>query len=118
MIINTDLEIAEAKVEMDGAKDVTKKVLIGPEDGSDNIIMRCFKIHTGGYTPHHKHNFEHVIKVLSGKGIAMDENEQEHQICQGQSIFVGPNDIHQFRNPYSEPFEFLCIILNQDKLSF
>ena len=116
MIINTDSEIIESKVEMEGAKDVTMKILIGPNDGSQNIIMRRFKIRPGGHTPHHKHNYEHVVKILS-KGVAVDEKGNEHQLQPGQSLFVRPNDIHQFRNPYSESFELLCIIPNPDKVT-
>jgi quercetin dioxygenase-like cupin family protein len=117
MVINADLEIASTKVEMDGASNVDRQILIGPDDGSDNIIMRRFTIHPGGYTPHHNHNFEHVIKVMSGKGIAVDENGQEHHLQSGQSLFVKPNDMHQFKNLNTELFEFLCIIPNPEKLS-
>jgi len=117
MKINTDVGIKQVEVEMDGASNVTRQVLIGPDDGSENIIMRLFKIRSGGYTPHHKHNFEHVIKVLSGKGVAIAENGQEHRIQAGQSLFIQANDMHQFRNPYPQPFEFLCIIPNPDKMT-
>ena len=117
MKINTDVNIPEVEVDMVGASDVSRQVLIGPDEDSENIIMRLFKIRPGGCTPHHKHNFEHVIKVLSGKGVAVDENGQKHQLRAGQNLFVRPNDMHQFRNPYSDPFEFLCIIPNPDKVT-
>ncbi len=116
MKINNNEEIFAAEVEMEGAMDVKKKVLIGPDDGSDNIIMRHFIIAPGGNTPFHQHNYEHVVKIENNKGIAIDDNGNEYEVKKGQSIFVKPNEKHQFRNPYSEDFEFTCIIPNPEKL--
>ena len=115
MKINTNEEIVAGKVEVEGAKDVRMKILIGPGDRSDNIIMRYFTVAPGGNTPFHQHNYEHVIKVESNRGIAVDENGVEHEVRKGQSLYVAPNDKHQFRNPFNEDFEFICIIPNPDK---
>ncbi len=112
MKINTNSEVASAVVTMEGAKDVRMKILIGPDDGSDNIIMRHFTIAPGGNTPFHQHNYEHVVKVESNRGIAVDEHGKEFEVSRGQSLYVSPNKLHQFRNPFSEDFEFLCIIPN------
>ena len=101
MKINNNEEIFAAEVEMEGAMDVKKKVLIGPDDGSDNIIMRHFIIAPGGNTPFHQHNYEHVVKIENNKGIAIDDNGNEYEVKKGQSIFVKPNEKHQFRNPDS-----------------
>jgi len=112
MKINENDKIKAAEVQMEGVRDVTMKILIGPEDGSDGIIMRKFKISPGGHTPRHQHDYEHVVKVESNRGILIDENGVEHELKKGQSAFVKPNDMHQFRNPYDDDFEFLCIIPN------
>ena len=100
---------------MEGAKDVKMKVLIGPGDGSENIIMRHFIIAPGGNTPYHQHNYEHVVKIENNKGVLVDENGLEHEIKKGQSVFVKPNEKHQFRNPFGEVLEFTCTIPNPDK---
>jgi len=115
MRINNNEEILASEVKMDGAERVRMKILIGPAEGSENIIMRHFIIAPGGNTPFHQHNYEHVVKIERNKGIIVDENGNEFEIKEGQSIFVKPNDNHQFRNPYSEDFEFTCIIPNPDK---
>jgi quercetin dioxygenase-like cupin family protein len=112
MKINNNNEIAAAAVTMEGARDVRMKILIGPADGSDNIIMRHFTVAPGGNTPYHKHNYEHVVKIEANRGIAVDENGNEFEVSEGQSVFVSPDVMHQFRNPFSEDFEFLCIIPN------
>ena len=115
MKINNIEEIIAADVQMEGAKDVKKKVLIGPDEGSDNIIMRHFIIAPGGNTPYHEHNYEHVVKIENNKGLVIDENGNEYEVKKDQSIFVPPNEKHQFKNPFNEDFEFTCIILNQEK---
>jgi quercetin dioxygenase-like cupin family protein len=115
MKINNNEEIIAAEVNMEGAKDVKMKILIGSGEESENIVMRHFFIAPGGNTPFHQHNYEHVVKVEKNRGIAVDENGNEHEIKKGQSLFVKPNEKHQFRNPFNEEFEFICIIPNQDK---
>lgn len=115
MKINNNKEIIAADVHMDGAEKVKMKILIGPADGSGNIIMRHFIVAPGGHTPLHQHNYEHVVKIENNNGIVVDENGDEHEVRKGQSVFVRPNDMHQFRNPFNEDFEFTCIIPNPDK---
>ena len=115
MKINNNLEIPAAEVTMEGAKDVKMKILVGLNDGSDNIIMRHFTIAPGGHTPFHSHNYEHLVKIESSKGIAVDENGKEIEVKKGQSLFVKANDMHQFRNPFGKDFEFICIIPNPEK---
>jgi quercetin dioxygenase-like cupin family protein len=112
MKINNNEEILAGVVEMEGAKDVRMKMLIGPGDASENIFMRHFFVSPGGNTPYHKHNYEHVIKIENNRGIVVDENGVEHELKKGQSLYVKPNEMHQFRNPFNEDFEFICIIPN------
>jgi quercetin dioxygenase-like cupin family protein len=110
MVIHCDGDVPETMVEMEGATDVLKTVLIGPDDGSNNIVMRRFKVLPGGHTPRHQHDYEHVVRVLSGEGMTIDASGGEYKIYPGLSLYVEPNEEHQFRNPFSEPLEFLCII--------
>jgi len=114
MEIRKNNEVIANNVMMEGARDVKMKILIGPGEGSDGIIMRHFTVAPGGNTPYHQHNYEHVIKIEKNSGIAVDKDGNEHVISQGQSLFVKPNEMHQFRNPYNEEFEFLCIIPNPE----
>ena len=116
MKINNNSEIPADEVQMEGAHNVRMKILIGKKDGSDNIFMRHFFVAPGGNTPYHQHNYEHVVKIVCGRGIAVDEAGKEHEVGEGQSLFVRPNDMHQFRNPFDSDFEFLCIIPNPDTL--
>ena len=100
---------------MEGAKNVNMKILVGIPDGSTNIVLRHFSITSNGHTPRHRHNYEHIVKVEKNRGVFVDAEGIEHEIEQGMSLFVAPNEEHQFKNPFHEPFEFLCIIPNPEK---
>lgn len=115
MRIKIEQEIPAAFVDEEGVHNVTKKILIGPEDGSSNIVMRFFQVLPGGNTPFHSHDFEHVVRVEKGRGLVVNASGQEIGIAQGHSVFIPAGEKHQFKNPHEEPFEFLCTILNQEK---
>ena len=112
MKITQDSDIDGAPVDMEGAKGVTMKILIGPDHGSQNIIMRLFNIFPGGHTPYHTHAYEHLVKVLNGRGVVVDKKGNKRELAPGQNVFVEPNEKHQFANPFSEPFELTCTIPN------
>jgi quercetin dioxygenase-like cupin family protein len=118
MIIKHDSEMQALPVNMEGASLVTMRIPIGLDDGSGNMIMRLFDIAPGGHTPYHTHDYEHLVRVISGKGIVIDEAGASHELTIGQSVFVRPNEKHQFANPGSEPFEFTCTVRNLESSVF
>lgn len=115
MIIKKEEQIQENSLEEEGVKKVKRRILIGPEDGSANIIMRYFRVLPGGNTPYHEHDFEHVVRIEKGKGVVVNVLQEEIQVAPGQSIFIPEGEKHQFINPYNEPFEFICTIPNTEK---
>jgi len=114
MIIKNNADVLEKEVEEDGINSVTQQILIGPDDGSQNIIMRRFRVLPGGNTPYHVHPHEHVVKIENGKGHVVDVSGNEDLIHEGQSLFIAGGEKHQFKNPFDVPLEFLCIILNPE----
>jgi quercetin dioxygenase-like cupin family protein len=111
MEIKKQNEIEEKVVDMEGAKNVRMQILT---KGAGNFIMRRFIVGKDGYTPLHKHEWEHEAFILKGKGIVVDEGK-EIEVEQGTVIYVEPNKEHQFINKSEEPFEFICVIPSQDK---
>lgn len=93
-----------------GYDHVKKQIVIGPEDGSQEIVLRYFSIESGGMSPHHAHEFPHLVKIESGKGLVMDAAGKEHSVQPGDYIYVDHNETHRFRNTGSEPFDFVCIV--------
>lgn len=113
--IRNDVDVVAQAVPMEGAKDVQMQAVIGPEEGSLNMTMRLFTVAPGGHTPYHEHNYEHVVRVISGKGAVVDAQGENYELVPGQNVYVEPGEKHQFANPSSEPFQFTCTIPNLDR---
>lgn len=92
-----------------GISGVKMRKVISEKEGAKNFIMRVFEVEKGGYTPLHKHDWEHEVFVLSGSGILVGESG-ERVIKTGDVIFVPGGEIHQFKNPETDKLEFICLI--------
>ena len=102
----TDVE--ESPVE-EGAEGVTVRWVIAEDDGAKNFAMRVFEVQPGGHTPQHAHPWEHEVYVLSGKGIVR-VTDGDHDLREGDVVFVPENEEHQFRNPGPDVVRFLCMV--------
>jgi quercetin dioxygenase-like cupin family protein len=97
-------------VETPGYTAVTKQVVLGPEDGSNEIVLRYFSVARGGATPYHSHDFPHLVKIEAGQGVAVDVDKEQTPVATGDYVYVDANEIHNFENTGDEPFEFVCIV--------
>ncbi len=88
---------------------VTKRVVIGPEDGAPNFIMRIIEVEPKAAVPMHTHVWEHGIFVLSGKGALLLE-DGEKPVEKENVVFVPPNLVHGFANKGDEPLRIICLI--------
>lgn len=86
-----------------------KRVLIGPEQGARNFVMRLFTVGAGGRSPYHTHDWEHEVFILSGKGTVKSDSGST-LVSAGDFVYVPPNEEHQFLNAGADPFEFLCLV--------
>jgi len=93
-----------------GLDKVTKKIVIGPSDGSEEIVLRYFSVGPGGASPQHTHGFPHLVKIEAGEGAVVDDKGQEHSVAKGDYVYIKDNEIHQFRNKGPDPFDFICIV--------
>jgi len=108
MVIKKLSEVAS--VGLKGYDNVTKRIVIGPDDGSNEIVLRYFSLGPGGASPHHSHDFPHLVKIEAGNGVALDGTGQEHPLRVGDYVYVKENETHCFRNTGSASFDFICII--------
>ena len=105
-------ELFATEIQMEGAAKVFKKIPIGEKEGWEGYTLRTFTIGSGGHTPRHSHDWEHVNYVIRGRGKLMVDGKTE-DIKEKDFAFVPSNIEHQFSNPYGEAFEFICIVPNR-----
>ena len=53
-------------VAMHGSESVKKQIVIGPDDGSNEIVLRYFSIGPDGTSPRHAHDFPHLLQTCAG----------------------------------------------------
>ena len=93
-----------------GCAGVTKQVVLGPADGSDEIVLRYFSVAEERATPWHAHDFPPLVKIEAGQRAAVGPAGTETQVGPGDYVDVAPNEMHNFRNTGAEPFEFVCLV--------
>jgi len=108
-MLHISFEDVSAQEVEQGAVGVTIRWLIGKDSPAPNFLMRHFTIAPGGHTPYHKHSWEHEVFILKGRGVVRME-DGERALQPYDTVFVAPNEMHNFRNAGDEPFEMLCLI--------
>jgi quercetin dioxygenase-like cupin family protein len=101
-------DVADAHVTEADSKDTRIKWLISEKDGAPNFLMRHFTVEPNGFTPYHKHDWEHEVYVLDGEGKVRYEDREEN-IQPGDAILIPPNERHQFRAG-RRTLKFLCLV--------
>ena len=110
MIIKDPRDVPKVPVDMEGAKDVEVRVLLGPADNAPTFAMRIFDLAPGGHTPYHDHGFEHEVMILSGD-IAITTTEGDRPVKVGDVALITPGESHQFKNQsQTEPASFMCLV--------
>lgn len=90
---------------------VTRRELIGKRGESPRFHLRYFEVAPGGFTTYERHEHEHVVYVVRGRGVAQI-GEARHEVGVGDVVYVAPGDPHQFGAPTGskEAFGFLCVV--------
>ena len=96
-----------------GSKGTSIRVLVSPEDGAQNFILRRFEIELNGIIGLHNHIQEHEIYILSGKGEVF-KDEETIKIKENDVLYVPPNEPHGYRNTGNDNLIFLCTIPLQE----
>ncbi len=107
-------EVAKMKPDMEGAENIYKQVPISRDDGAPSFCFRVITLEPGGYTPFHRHPFEHLNYIIKGNGAVVSEGGKEHEVKEGEFVLVLPDEEHQYKNTStSEPMLFICAVLNE-----
>ena len=102
-------EMPGIPMQMDGAKGIQMRMMVGRSDGAPTFAMRHFTVEPGGHSPRHSHDYEHEVYIVGGT--ARLENDGEFtDLKGGDVVFIKPNVLHQFVNSGDKPFQFLCFV--------
>jgi quercetin dioxygenase-like cupin family protein len=107
-MVRHEEDVESIPVEMEGAQNVIKQVLVAPEDGYEGF-MRMFTIAQGGNTPYHHHDWYHLNYVIEGEGI-VTVNEKEYPLSKGSVAYIPGGTEHGFKNTGAGELRFLCLI--------
>lgn len=109
MIVSNVKDVPAIKVENDETKFISMKALVSPKEGWEGYVMREVEVLEGGYTPKHKHPWQHINYMLEGEGELMIDGKI-NKVKAGSFAFVPPGVLHQFRNAGKSVFKFICIV--------
>jgi len=109
-VTNLD-KVEKMKAHMEGAKDVYKQVPLSKNDGAPTFSFRVFSVEPNGYSPFHKHPFEHLNYIIEGNGAIVMENGEEREVKKGDFALILPDEKHQYKNKSaSDPMVFICAV--------
>jgi quercetin dioxygenase-like cupin family protein len=104
-------KVEKKKAQMEGAENVYKQVPLSKNDGAPTFSFRVFSVEPNGYSPFHKHPFEHLNYIIEGNGAIVMENGEEREVKKGDFALILPDEKHQYRNKSSsEPMVFICAV--------
>ena len=102
-------ETVKAKDAEGGAHNVKVRWLVTKDMGAPNFAMRLFEVEPDGYSPLHRHPWEHEVFILEGEGVVTD-GKKATPIKPNDVVFPLPDEWHQFKNSGKQTLKFLCLI--------
>ena len=93
----------------DDAPGVIRHVLVGPEDGAGDFVVRYFAVPSGGATALDRHPHEHGVVVVHGHGRVLLGDEW-HDIREGDSVYIPGDETHRLEASADGPLGFVCVI--------
>ncbi len=65
---------------MIGASGASKQIPLSKNDGAPVYSYRVFTLDPEGYTPYHKHDYEHMNYIIEGEGAIVNEAGEEFSV--------------------------------------
>lgn len=87
------------------------QVLVGPDDGAPNFVLRRFVMEEGGGIPVHTNEVEHEQYVLRGRA-RIRIGSEDHRVGPDDTVFIPAGTPHSYEVEKG-PFEFLCVVPNR-----
>ncbi len=105
MFVSHRNEIEKKKI----SETITKQVLVGPQQGWKDHVMRMFTLEKGGKAPHLAHPWQHIIYAVEGVGNLLMDGK-DYPLTAGSVAYVPDDVVHQVSNAGDGKFVFICIV--------
>ncbi|NBK20751.1 MAG: cupin domain-containing protein [Spirochaetia bacterium] len=109
MFVSHRDEIEKKRIESPSSNKVTKQVLVGPNQGWEDHVMRMFTLGKEGFSSRHAHPWQHIIYVVEGEGMLFMDGK-DYPLKAGTTAYVPSEILHQLSQSGEEPFVFICIV--------
>ena len=86
------------------------QVLLGPDEGAPNFVLRRFRMEQGGGIPAHTNEVEHEQYVLRGRARITIAGEV-HEVGPDDTLYIPAGTSHSYE-VIEGPFEFICVVPN------
>ncbi len=87
------------------------QVLVGPDEGAPNFVLRRFRMEAGGGIPLHTNEVEHEQYVLRGRARITIAGEA-HEVGPDDTLYIPARVPHSYE-VLEGPFEFICGVPNK-----
>jgi len=92
------------------------QVLVGPDEGASNFVLRRFIMGAGGGMPRHTNLVEHEQYVLRGRA-RITVGDAVHDVRPDHTLYIPAGVPHSYE-VVEAPFEFICVVPNSpDKIT-
>lgn len=97
-----------------GGTGVSRHTIVGgrkhdPSEPGPAMELRYFELQPGAASRLEKHEHEHYVIVRRGDGYAVI-GDVATEITEGDVVYVGALELHQFVNRGDRPFGFYCMV--------
>lgn len=110
MILKQSSQVPASNVRKDGFNKMKARFILTAEDGCPRYALRLMEIEPEGYTSFHCHEEEHEMFFIGGKGIVVDENNNENSVTAGDALYVPPREYHQIKNRGKNTLRIICTV--------
>jgi quercetin dioxygenase-like cupin family protein len=86
------------------------QVLVGPDEGAPNFVLRRFRMEHAGGIPLHTNEVEHEQFVLRGRA-RITIGGEVHDVSPNDTLYIPAGVPHSYE-VIEAPFEFLCVVPN------
>ncbi len=109
MIVAHDKDTERNPISHPDAQNAKMQVLVGPQQGWADHVMRMIELAPEGFTPRHTHDWPHINYMVEGDGI-LHMDGKDTPVSAGSYAYVPAGTVHQFKNTGAGKFRFICIV--------